>query len=60
MPVILPREKEELWLEPDVEDLDALTGILTPCPDEALDAYEISTFVNNARNDGPEVIARAG
>ena len=60
MPVILPREKEELWLEPGVEDPASLTGILTPYPDEALDAYGVSTLVNNARNDGPEVIARVG
>ena len=58
MPVILPREKEELWLEPGVEDPASLTGILAPYSYEALDAYEVSTMVNYARNDGPEVIAR--
>ena len=26
--------------------------------DEAMDAYEVSTMVNAARNDGPEIIAR--
>ena len=59
MPVILPREREGLWLEPRLEDAASLTGILAPYPDEALDAYEVSTMVNNARNVGPEVIARA-
>ena len=58
MPVILPREKEELWLEPGVEDPASLTGILAPYPDECMYAYEVSTLVNYARNDGPEVIAR--
>ena len=58
--MILPREKEELWLEPSVEDPASLTGILAPYPEEALDAYEVSTLVNYARNDGPEVIARVG
>ena len=60
MPVILPREKEELWLDTGLDDPAALTGILTPFSDEALDAYEVSTMVNYARNDGPEVIARVG
>ena len=58
MPVILPRESEEMWLEAEVEDAVALTHILVPSPDDALDAYEVSTLVNYARNDGPEVIAR--
>ena len=60
MPVILPREKEELWLEPGVEDPASLTGILAPYRDEEMDAYEVSTMVNYARKDGPEVIARLG
>ena len=58
MPVILPRESEEMWLEPGVEEPASLTGILVPYPDECMDAYEVSTLVNYARNDGPEVIAR--
>ena len=60
MPVILPREKEELWLDPDTNDAAVLTGILTPYSDNGMDAYEVSTLVNYARNDGPEVIARVG
>ena len=60
MPVILPRESEEMWLEPGVEDPATLTGILTPYPDEGMDAYEVSTMVNYAHNNGPEVLARFG
>ena len=59
MPVILPREREELWLDSGVEVPVSLTGILAPYPDEGMDAYEVSTMVNYAGNDGPEVIARA-
>ena len=58
MPVILPRESEGMWLGPGVEDPDSLTDILTPNSSEGMDAYEVSTLVNYARNDGPEVIAR--
>ena len=58
MPVLLPREMEEQWLDPATDDAAVLTGILTPYSDEALDAYEVSSLVNYARNDGPEIIAR--
>ena len=60
MPVILPRESEELWLDPVTDDAAVLTGILTPYSHDGMDAYEVSTLVNYARNDGPEVIARVG
>ena len=60
MPVILPRESEEMWLDSGVEDPASLIGILAPYPEECMDAYEVSTMVNYARNDGPEVIARVG
>ena len=58
MPVILTRESERLWLDAGVEDMNCLSGILTPYPDDNIDAYEVSTMVNSTRNDGPEVIAR--
>ena len=60
MPVILPRESEEMWLDSGVEDPASLTDILASYPDEEMEAYEVSTMVNYARNDGPEVIARIG
>ena len=38
--------------------LFAVLGLLVPCPDDTLDAYEVSTAVNNVRNDGPELVRR--
>ena len=58
MPVILPREYEDLWLDMDIDDGAALTQMLIPSPDDVLDAYQVSTLVNYARNNGPEIIAR--
>ena len=58
MPVILPRDLEELWLDASVDDLGALGSVLAPHPSGAMDAYEVSTLVNSAANDVPEVIAR--
>ena len=59
MPVILPEEQEEFWLDVSVEDSNALTSVLTPYPAHAMEMYEVSTLVNSTNNDGPEVIARA-
>jgi putative SOS response-associated peptidase YedK len=46
MPVILPRDKEDIWIDPTTEDTEALVGILKPYPSEEMEAYEVSTKVN--------------
>ena len=58
MPVILPRELEGLWLDRSIDDPGALCSVLTPYVGVRMEAYEVSTLVNSAANDGPEVIAR--
>ena len=58
MPVILPRDMEEFWLDPSIDGPRALGSVLNPYPDEEMEAFEVSTLVNSAANDGPEVIAR--
>ena len=58
MPVILAQELEEMWLDTGIEDVVALTQMLAPSPNDILDAYGVSTLVNNARNSGPEIISR--
>ena len=55
MPVILPEEAEDIWLDTALDDSDALTQLLEPYPDNALKAYEVSRLVNSASNDTPEV-----
>ena len=59
MPVILPREAEATWLDPQVEDQEALTSLLVPFPAEEMDAYVVSTLVNSAKNDFPECMMPA-
>jgi putative SOS response-associated peptidase YedK len=58
MPVILPESAWEQWLDPDEHDVDALAKLLVPADNALLEAYPVSTSVNNARNTGPE-LARA-
>ncbi len=55
MPVILPAEVEDIWLDPALSDSDALTELLEPYPDAFMEAYEVSKLVNSASNDTPEV-----
>ena len=56
MPVVLPQGLEELWLDRSVDDPDVLASVLSSYADDALTAYEVSTLVNSAANNGPEVI----
>ena len=56
MPVILSRDLEDFWLDESVDDPAALTSVLTPYPDDAMEAYEVSSLVNSVANRGPEVL----
>jgi len=56
MPVILPKEDEDLWLDPDLKDVNKLVPLLTPYPSDTMDFYEVSTLVNSPENDIPECI----
>ena len=58
MPAILPRNMEGFWLDRSIEEPSRLRSVLTPYPDAAMEAYEVSTLVNSVANDGPELIAR--
>jgi putative SOS response-associated peptidase YedK len=56
MPVLLPSEAWDDWLDPAMDDRDYLQSLLEPTPDEVLGMYPISTRVNNARNQGPQLL----
>lgn len=43
MPVILPQEDEEMWLDSDLKDVDKLTPLLAPYPPDRLQGYDVST-----------------
>ncbi len=57
MPVILTQEQEKIWLQDDLDSEHALQ-LLTPYPTEEMDAYEISSKVNNPRNDTEQVLEK--
>ena len=60
MPVILPREMEQFWLDRDVQDSAALENALISLPSELMKTYQVSTLVNSPRNNGPDILAPSG
>jgi putative SOS response-associated peptidase YedK len=56
MPVILPPEDYDLWLDPEFEDREKLQSMLRPFPGDEMRVRPVSTHVNNARNEGPECL----
>ena len=60
MPVILPREVESVWLDQSIVDSQFLKSLLVPYPADLMMAYEVSTFVNSVKNNGPECLVSVG
>lgn len=60
MPVILTKEEEEMWLDPNVEDVETLKGLLKPYKAEEMEAYRVSEEVNSPKNNKPELIEKVG
>lgn len=56
MPVILEPKDWQLWLDTDIHESEALTPLLKPFSDEAMQAYEVSTFVNSPANNTAQCI----
>ncbi|KYD15716.1 SOS response-associated peptidase [Geobacillus sp. 44B] len=56
MPVILPPERQEAWLDPRLDDSDYVKSLLQPYPAEEMKMYEVSTIVNSPKNDVMECI----
>jgi putative SOS response-associated peptidase YedK len=53
MAVVLPADEEETWL---TAGPDERAELCRPYPDDDLDAYPISTAVNDPSNDSPGII----
>lgn len=53
MPVLVPPEARDQWLDAGVVPSEALSPWLTPAPEGVLRAWRVSSMVNNARNDRP-------
>jgi len=53
MPVILPPDDFDLWLDPAVQKADQVQHLLRPYQAGGMRHYPVSTHVNNPRNDDP-------
>jgi putative SOS response-associated peptidase YedK len=56
MPAILPPSAFEPWLDCAHVDAETAAAFLMPAPESELEAYEVSTAVNRAANDGPQLL----
>jgi putative SOS response-associated peptidase YedK len=56
MPVVVPEAAWSTWLDPRLDDLAELNGLLAPNEGVALRIVAVGPLVNNVRNDGPELI----
>lgn len=56
MPVILAPSSYDSWLNPNEIVPGSLDDLLVPYPSQEMEAFPVSTFVNNPRNDSPQCI----
>ena len=54
MPVILPPEKYDLWLDTEAHNLEPVLAALQPYDAGAMHRYAVSTRLNDSRNDDSE------
>jgi putative SOS response-associated peptidase YedK len=59
MPVILPPETYDTWLDPSNQDTASLQELLRPYPADRMRCHPVSTWVNNPRHDDPRCVEPA-
>jgi putative SOS response-associated peptidase YedK len=57
MPVILPQNNFEQWLDPEFQKPEEILSLLQPLPGEEMAMHPVSTLVNNPKNEKPECVA---
>ena len=56
MPLLVEPGRWSRWLDPEVSDADELLGLLVPAAPGRLEAYPVSTEVNNVANNGVHLV----
>jgi putative SOS response-associated peptidase YedK len=54
MPVILDPDNYDLWLDPGMTKVEAVSDLLKPCDARLMRCYPVSTRINHVANDDPE------
>lgn len=57
MPVVIPPEAFDLWLDGARVDAATAAALIVPAPETLFEAYEVSTAVNRTANDSAALIA---
>ena len=52
MPVVLAEEECDRWIDTEIQDVDAVTDLLGPCPADWLTMVPVSSYVNSPKNEG--------
>jgi putative SOS response-associated peptidase YedK len=56
--VIVAPDAYDVWLDP-ASERDELTGLLAPYPEDEMEAYPVSRFVNSPSNNDPRCVEPA-
>jgi putative SOS response-associated peptidase YedK len=56
MPVVVPPEAFDLWLNCAAVDAETAAALIAPAPDSVLEAYPVSTDVNRVANDNAKLL----
>lgn len=57
MPVVLPPDRWDAWLDPTRQDAEHVQGLLAPVAPGRFEAYPVSRAVGNVASTGPELMA---
>ncbi len=57
MPVILDPDSFDLWLDPGMTKVEAVSDLLRPCDARLMRCYPVSTRINRVANDDAECSA---
>jgi putative SOS response-associated peptidase YedK len=57
MPVILDPDIYDLWLDPGMRDVRAVSDMLKPYDARLMRSYPVSTRINSVANDDPQCAA---
>lgn len=60
LPVILNPDNYDLWLDPGMTKVEAVSEILETCDSRLIRCFPVSTRVNHVANDDEECSKRVG
>jgi len=58
MPVILPEKHFEEWLDREFKDIEKLKKLFVPFSASKMEAFKVSSYVSNSRNEGKKCMEK--